>query len=96
MDSGRNRPAELANEPAPVVLTPELEERIAWFTKAVEEGMPPAELADHVFNAIKNERFYILPHPEFKEWVQTRMDDILQDRNPTPRDVPVPDSSRPE
>ena len=96
LDSGRNRPAELANEPGAFVLTPEVEQRIQWFRKAIEDAMPPSELADHVFNAIREERFYILPHPEFKAWVETRMEDILQDRNPTLRDAPVPDSSHSE
>ena len=41
-------------------------------------GMSPAEVADHVYNAIQNDIFYIHTHPEHKAWVQKRMDDILK------------------
>jgi hypothetical protein len=34
-------------------------------------------------DAVKQERFYVLTHPEFAPRVQERMDDILQGRNPT-------------
>jgi hypothetical protein len=50
----------------------------------MQTGMPPAQVADAVFQAIREERFYILTHPEGKDWIRTRMEDILQERNPTP------------
>ena len=83
MDSARNRPSDLHNDPASDEVSPETEERIEAFRQAVREGMPPLELARYVFEAIREERFYILPHPEFKEHVRTRMEDILEERNPT-------------
>ncbi len=51
----------------------------------LKSGMPPAEVADYVFRAMREERFYVLTHPETKEKVRTRMEDILQGRNPTDR-----------
>ena len=48
----------------------------------VQTAMPPAQVADAVFQAIREERFYILTHPEGKDWIRTRMEDILQERNP--------------
>jgi hypothetical protein len=45
--------------------------------------MPPAQVADAVFEALRKDQFYILTHPDNKEYVRTRMEDILQDRNPT-------------
>ena len=39
-----------------------------------------------VFNAIKNERFYILTHAEWTEVIQMRTDDLLRMENP--RDPP--------
>ena len=36
------------------------------------------------FAAVREDRFYILTHPEGKEAVRTRMEDILQERSPTP------------
>ena len=81
LDSERNRPAELQ--------TPEQEGDEAGqamsqtFRQFVEQGMPPAELAEKVFAAIQDEKFYILPHPELLETVRSRMEDILAQRNPT-------------
>jgi hypothetical protein len=48
----------------------------------VATGTEPAEIADRVLNAIRDERFYILPHPEGKEQVRARMENILEERNP--------------
>ncbi len=45
-------------------------------------GLPPAKVADLVFEAIRGERFYVLPHPEWKSFVRTRMEDILEERIP--------------
>jgi len=58
----RHRPAELRNEP--VALTPERQAGLAAFKAAIEASMPPLQVADVVFDAIKKEQFYILPHPE--------------------------------
>jgi hypothetical protein len=54
----------------------------------VQAGMPPAQVADAVFEAVREGRFYVLTHPQDKEWVRTRMDDILQERNPSPLKLP--------
>ena len=50
----------------------------------VRDGMPPEDVADAVFNAIQQDRFYILTHPEGNSAIRARMDDILQGRTPTP------------
>jgi hypothetical protein len=50
----------------------------------MQTAMPPEQVADAVFQAIREERFYILTHAEGKDWIRTRMEDILQERNPTP------------
>jgi NAD(P)-dependent dehydrogenase (short-subunit alcohol dehydrogenase family) len=49
----------------------------------VQAGMPPAQVADAVFQALREDQFYILTHPEDKKYVRTRMEDILQERPPT-------------
>jgi short-subunit dehydrogenase len=54
------------------------------YKKIIQEGMLPEQVAEHVFNAIKENKFYIFTHPEFKKGMQLRMEDILQERNPTP------------
>ena len=68
----RNRPAELRNEP--VVLTPEMQAGLAAFKAAMEASMPPLQVADVVFDAIKKEQFYILTHPEWMEVIRLRTD----------------------
>jgi NAD(P)-dependent dehydrogenase (short-subunit alcohol dehydrogenase family) len=80
-DSGRNRPAEL-NQPrqkdaADLALDASLK-------KAVQSGkLSAADVAQTVYEAVSEERFYILTHPKIKPSIQWRMEDILQDRNPT-------------
>jgi NAD(P)-dependent dehydrogenase (short-subunit alcohol dehydrogenase family) len=51
--------------------------------QAVENGIPVTQVADDVFDAIASERFYILTHPEMKQAIQVRMEDIVQQRAPT-------------
>jgi NAD(P)-dependent dehydrogenase (short-subunit alcohol dehydrogenase family) len=83
MDSARNRPARLQNDPTEEQLGPESEALLQFLRQAVEAGMPPQQVANIVFQAIRDETFYILTHPEWKEAIRVRMEDILQDRNPT-------------
>ncbi len=82
IDSGRNRPAELRNAPHSEPMSPEIEARRQALRQAVRTGMAPEQVAEHVFDAIRNERFYILTHPDLKPRIQKRMEDILQERNP--------------
>src|SRR5262249_32969960 len=51
--------------------------------EGVRTGMSPDHVAECVFTALKEDKFYILPHPEWKEQVRLRMEDILYDRSPT-------------
>ena len=81
MESARNRPGDL---PPTGPRGPASEERWEALRRLVPAGMPAAQVADAVFEALRKDRFYILTHPEGKEAVRTRMEDILQERNPTP------------
>lgn len=83
-DAARNRPTELADTAAPPPGSAEMEQlgRVL-----LASGSAPAMIADRVFDAIANEHFYVLPHPEWKDVIQTRMEDILAERNPTPFDL---------
>jgi NAD(P)-dependent dehydrogenase (short-subunit alcohol dehydrogenase family) len=82
MDAERNRPASLRNEhesgqqPPPAAM---MEQAVRQF---VEGGTDPGEIAGMVVDAIWSEKFYILPHPEWKEQIRTRMEDIIEERNP--------------
>ncbi|APW38187.1 hypothetical protein RD110_14080 [Rhodoferax koreense] len=78
--SQRNRPAEAA--PA----EPTRSQRIgqAMIDKAVGAGkVTAAEVAQKVFDAVAARQFYIYSHPQAIGAVQTRMEDVLQGRNPT-------------
>jgi hypothetical protein len=52
-------------------------------------GMTRAECAARVFEAIRNESLYIITHPELKEYVRDRADNILHERNPDLAKVPM-------
>ena len=47
--------------------------------------MSPEDAAGIVFNAIRDEQFWILTHDDIDPVIRTRMEDILARRNPTPR-----------
>jgi len=82
-DSERNRPAELADPRR--AKTAEDFEREAGLKKAVERGRVSADdVAQVVFEAVRDERFYIVTHPKILGAVQARMEDIL--RGASPRD----------
>jgi NAD(P)-dependent dehydrogenase (short-subunit alcohol dehydrogenase family) len=76
----RNRPAKLQNEP--VALTPEIQAGRAAFEALIASSMPPHQVADIVFDAIKKEQFYILTHPEWIDIVRLRTTKLLQMENP--------------
>jgi NAD(P)-dependent dehydrogenase (short-subunit alcohol dehydrogenase family) len=83
-ESGRNRPPAAQAELSPVALSPADEATLQHCYRALQGGAPPEQVADSVFQAIREKRFYILPHPEWKAAVRTRMEDILAERNPSP------------
>jgi NAD(P)-dependent dehydrogenase (short-subunit alcohol dehydrogenase family) len=78
--SERNRPAELAAaQPTKSQLIGQ-----AMSDKAVGSGkVTAAMVAQYVFDALREQRFYIYSHPQALASVQTRLDDVLQVRNPT-------------
>ena len=80
VDADRNRPAELANEPVEGAAQPDaLKEAIRQLLKT---GLTTEQVADDVLTAIRDEKLYIVAPPEVKDAVRTRMEDILEGRNP--------------
>ncbi|MEO8924706.1 MAG: SDR family oxidoreductase [Caldimonas sp.] len=64
----------------------------AMSERAVGKGkVSAADVAQFVFEAIEADRFYIYSHPKALASVQTRLEDIVQARNPTD-----PFAARPE
>jgi NAD(P)-dependent dehydrogenase (short-subunit alcohol dehydrogenase family) len=81
-DSHRNRPAEQLAPGA----RPTRSQRVAqaMIDKAVAAGkVTAAEVAQLVFDAMRERRFYIFSHPQALGGVRTRLEDVLAQRNPS-------------
>ena len=81
VESQRNRPDDLraTDEPTRSQLIGK-----AMIDRAVGSGkISAADVAQLVFDAIEANRFYIYSHPRALASVQTRLEDIVQARNPT-------------
>ena len=78
--SHRNRPSELrGSKPTKSQLIGQ-----AMSDKAVSSGkVSAADVAQLVFDAVASNQFYIYSHPKAIKSVQTRLEDIVQTRNPT-------------
>lgn len=78
--AGRNRPEHLRND------TPIAAERAQAATamqdRFLAEGMPPAEVAGIVLDAIREDRFYVLTHDWVLNQVRSRMEAILDGASP--------------
>lgn len=86
MESARNRPVELQNKAGEGlgISDPKIQAYIKALVQMAKEVMSPKQVADITFNAIRENKFYILPNAGFvKPFVKARMEDILQERNPT-------------
>ena len=80
--SHRNRPAELKVSGAKPTRSQLIGQ--AMSDKAVGSGkVSAADVAQKVFDAIAAKQFYIYSHPKAIASVQTRLEDVLQARNPT-------------
>jgi NAD(P)-dependent dehydrogenase (short-subunit alcohol dehydrogenase family) len=79
--SHRNRPQDLRSEGKPTASQMIAQ---AMSTKAVTSGkVTAADTAQLVFDAIEAGQFYIYTHPKALGMVQTRLEDVVQARNPT-------------
>jgi NAD(P)-dependent dehydrogenase (short-subunit alcohol dehydrogenase family) len=83
LDAERNRPQALQNAPEEQQMSPEMPTMLNVGRQLVQAGMAPSQVAEMVFDAIRQERFYIFTHKTTKQLVQARMEDILQERMPT-------------
>jgi NAD(P)-dependent dehydrogenase (short-subunit alcohol dehydrogenase family) len=86
-DSERNRPAALARtrETAGV----DRQAMQATARSLIAQGMQPAAVAELVAGAIREGRFWILPHPEWGGMVRERAAEIAEGRSPAPRIPPT-------
>jgi len=83
VDCERNRPSELHNAPSKEKSL-EYEAPVEPVRPVLQGAMSPQQIADFVFSALGEDRFYIFPNPGFfRRMTQIRMEDIAQERNPT-------------
>lgn len=82
MDAERNRPEKYTNAQNDIPAFPGFEEMEKNLAKMIKSGMPASEVAEMVFSAIEAERFYIFTHPETVALIQSRMDDMIREKNP--------------
>ena len=80
--SHRNRPDEMKDAAAKPTRSQLIGQ--AMSDKAVGSGKVSAALvAQYVFDALREDRFYIYSHPKALGVVQTRLEDVVQGRNPS-------------
>lgn len=80
--SERNRPERFGEAAPPSAASAAYHARM---DQAVKSGRLTADdMANAVFDAVAANRFYVIPHSRIKQAVRLRMEDILEDRNPTP------------
>lgn len=81
-DSARNRQDRFGAAAPAAGLSAAYEERMG---QAVKSGrLTATDMASAVFEAVGEGRFYVIPHRRINAAIQLRMDDILDQRNPTP------------
>ena len=88
--SERNRPAEMSDTGKKATKSQLIAQ--AMSDKAVSSGkVTAAQVAQFVYDAMDGKRFYVFSHPKSLSGVQTRLEDIAIQRNPSD-----PFASRPE
>ena len=80
MNAERNRPVGLQNQR--MEISPELQARIDFMRAVIKGGLSPLEVADQVFEAIREERFYIVTDQEWMQVVRQRVDNLVRLENP--------------
>ncbi len=79
--SDRNRPADLANDAPPTASQAALK---AQLDKAVTSGkITAAQVSAMTFDAIREERFYVITHEKMMPSIELRLQDVVQRRNPS-------------
>jgi NAD(P)-dependent dehydrogenase (short-subunit alcohol dehydrogenase family) len=88
MKAERNRQAEQGPATNLASLPDTVQQAVQQFSQALESGFDPALVAQAVADAIRADRFYVIPAQQpLQDMIDVRMNDILQRRNPT---LPVP------
>jgi NAD(P)-dependent dehydrogenase (short-subunit alcohol dehydrogenase family) len=80
-ESDRNWPDELGPRPTRDAAA---EVSRKYVTSAIDEGMQPGAVADLVVDAIRRDRYWILPSPDFFELAVERFHRIAEQADPVP------------
>ena len=86
LDSDRNWPAEMGERPT---VDPVSEVAMKYVRRAIDEGMTPGIVADLVLDAVRDQKFWVFPHPDFLQIAIDRFHRIEEGVNPVaPEDTP--------
>ncbi|HTO71151.1 MAG TPA: SDR family NAD(P)-dependent oxidoreductase [Myxococcota bacterium] len=82
--SERNQPEAVRHSRPEVRTTPDSEIRRKQVEHLLASGLAPRKVGDLVLAAIRENRFWILTHPEWKGAIRHRLENVLEERAPTP------------
>jgi NAD(P)-dependent dehydrogenase (short-subunit alcohol dehydrogenase family) len=82
--SERNQPDAVRRHRPQVRITPEGEIRRKQVESLLHSGLAPKKVGELVLAAIREQRFWILTHPEWKGAIRHRLENVLEERDPTP------------
>ncbi len=90
LQAERNRAADYGPASDTAAWPDAVKQAVAQFGAALKTGYPPDYVAQAVADAIREDRFYVVPaQPRLQELIDLRMQDILARRNPTLAPVPL-------
>jgi len=81
MESERNWPSHLGDVPARDAAQ---EIQVDYVKRAIHEGMQPGAVADLVLDAVRSDRYWIIPHPDWMEIAMERFHSVADGRDPQP------------
>ncbi len=87
--SRRNQPEAVKHHLPQNRTSPEAEIRRKLVESLLAGGLDPRAVGDLVLDAIRERRFWILTHPQWKSMIRHRMENIVEERDPTPVGPPT-------
>ncbi len=87
--SQRNQPEAVRHHLPQDRTSPEAEIRRKMVESMLASGLDPRSVGELVLDAIRAERFWILTHPQWKSMIRHRMENVLEERDPTPAGPPT-------
>lgn len=90
MDSERNRPGDAPAGGGDGSTDPMAKVFGEWVGEQLRKGLDPRDVGDTVLQAIRDNRFYILTHPDWTPMIEARMKNIVAGNNPV--QLPPPNS----